>query len=106
MTATTRSPSTTRLGVAKPKLLFFYESASGRCRRTEGHVAQVLQRRGNHDTFDLVRIPVDRRPDLAERFRVERVPTILVVDDRRVQARLEAPRGCRDIREGLLPWLH
>jgi hypothetical protein len=34
------------------------------------------------------------------------VPTLLVVADRRVQGRLEHPRGCRDIEAMLKPWLH
>jgi hypothetical protein len=37
-----------------------------RCRRIDGFIAQVLQRGRNHGTFDLVRVSVDRRPDLAE----------------------------------------
>jgi thioredoxin-like negative regulator of GroEL len=106
MTLASTSPSAARLGVVKPKLLFFFASESGRCRRTEAHVAQVLQRRRNHETFELIRIPVDRRPDLAERFRVDTVPAILVVDDRRVRARLAQPRGCRDIQRLLQPWLN
>jgi hypothetical protein len=32
-----------------------------------GFLAQVLQRRRNHESFDLVRVSVDERPDLAER---------------------------------------
>ncbi|HVV58552.1 MAG TPA: thioredoxin family protein [Gaiellaceae bacterium] len=106
MTNAAHAPTADRLGAAKPKLLFFFASESGRCRRTEAHIAQVLQRRRNHETFDLVRIPVDRRPDLAERFRVERVPAILVVDERRVRARLAEPRGCREIQALLQPWLN
>lgn len=35
---------------AKPKLLF-YSATSGECRRAEGFLAQVLQRRQNHETF-------------------------------------------------------
>jgi hypothetical protein len=60
----------------KPKLVFFYSPQSGRCRRVEGFIAQVLQRRRNHETFELVRVSVDKRPDLADRFGVETVPTI------------------------------
>jgi len=45
-------------------LVFFYSPLSGRCRRVEGFIAQVLQRRRNHDTFELVRVSVDLRPDL------------------------------------------
>ncbi|MFL5912630.1 MAG: thioredoxin family protein [Gaiellaceae bacterium] len=89
----------------RPRLILFYSSVSGRCRRTEGFLAQVLQRRRNHDTFDLVKVPVDRRPDLATRFRVEEVPTLLVVEDRKVRKRIVAPSGCRDLEAALAPWL-
>jgi thioredoxin-like negative regulator of GroEL len=95
-----------RHAAVKPKLLFFFAPDSGRCRRTEAHVAQVLQRRRNHETFDLVRIPVDQRPDLADRFRVDALPALLVVADRRVRARLAVPRGCREIQKLLEPWLN
>ena len=67
-------------------------------------LAQVLQRRANHD-FELVRVPVDERPDLAERFRVETVPTLCVVVDRRLRKRIVAPRGCRELERELAPWL-
>lgn len=92
--------------VAKPKLVFFYSPQSGRCRRVEGFVAQVLQRRRNHETFELVRVPVDRRPDLAERFGVDTVPTICVVENRRLRKRIVAPRGCRELERELAGWLH
>jgi len=93
------------LAAERPRLILFYSSVSGRCRRTEGFLAQVLQRRRNHDTFDLLKIPVDRRPDLATRFRVDEVPTLLVVEDRKVQKRIVAPSGCRDLEAGLAHWL-
>ncbi|HJU37433.1 MAG TPA: thioredoxin family protein [Gaiellaceae bacterium] len=89
-----------------PRLVFFYSPRSGRCRRVEGFIAQVLQRRRNHDTFDLVRISVENRPDLAERFGVEAVPTLCVVEDRRLRKRIVAPRGCRELERELAPWLH
>ena len=89
----------------RPRLILFYSSVSGRCRRTEGFLAQVLQRRRNHDTFDLVKVPVDRRPDIATRFGVEAVPTLLVVEDRKVQKRIVTPNGCRDLESALAPWL-
>ena len=91
--------------IARPRLVFFYSSVSGHCRRTEGYLAQVLQRRRNHDAFELVRVAVDRRPDLAERFRVDAVPTLLVVQERRIVQRIVAPSGCRELTEALQPWL-
>lgn len=92
--------------VAKPKLVFFYSPHSGRCRRVEGFVAQVLQRRRNHETFDLVRVSVERRPDLAERFGIETVPTLCVVEERRLRRRIVGPRGCRELERELAPWLN
>ena len=90
---------------AKPRLVFFYSKQSGRCRRAEGFMAQVLQRRRNHDTFTLYRVDTDDRPELAKRFGVTTLPTLVVVDGKRVSGRLESPRGCRDIEVFLAPWL-
>ena len=89
----------------RPRLVFFCSPLSGRCRRVEGFIAQVLQRRRNHDTFDLVRVSVDRRPDLAEKFRVETVPTICVVVGRKLRRTIVAPRGSRELEQELEPWL-
>lgn len=90
---------------SKPKLVFFHSPQSGRCRRVEGFIAQVLQRRANHDTFDLVRVSVDRRPDLAQKFRVEQVPTICVVEGRKLRKTIAMPRGCRELERELEAWL-
>jgi thioredoxin 1 len=90
---------------ARPRLVFFHSKVCGRCRRVEGFIAQVLQRRGNHGTFVLYPVDVDAHPALAQRFGIAETPTILVVADRRVQSRLSHPRGCRDIEELLKPWL-
>lgn len=89
----------------RPRLVFFYSPLSGRCRRVEGFIAQVLQRRHNHETFDLVRVSVERRPDLAEKFRVQKLPTICVVHGRKLQRRIVSPRGCRELERELEPWL-
>jgi thioredoxin-like negative regulator of GroEL len=89
----------------RPGLVFFYSSRSGACRRTEGFLAQVLQRRRNHGTFRLYRVDQEERPDLVDRFKVERMPTLVVVEGTSVRGRLELPRGCRDIERFLAPWL-
>jgi len=90
----------------KPRLVFFHSAFSGHCRRVEGFLAQVLQRRRNHGTFKLYRVAREERPDLVERFDVEAMPTLVVVEGRQVRARLERPRGCRDIEAFLAPWLN
>lgn len=90
----------------KPGLIFFHSSQSGSCRRVEGFLAQVLQRRRNHGTFKLYRVAKEDRPDLVERFGVDTMPTLVVLDGKAVQAKLEKPRGCRDIESFLAPWLN
>ncbi len=89
----------------RPRLIFFFSPQSGRCRRVEGFIAQVLQRRRNHDTFDVVRVPVDEWPDLVKKFRVDEVPTICVVEDGKFRKRIVAPRGCRELEHELEQWL-
>ena len=89
----------------RPGLVFFYSSRSGTCRRADGFLAQVLQRRRNHGTFELYRIAQEERPDLVERFKIDNMPTLVVVEGNKVRARLEAPRGCREIEKFLAPWL-
>jgi thioredoxin-like negative regulator of GroEL len=89
----------------KPLLLFFYSPTEGYSRRVEAFLAQVLQRRQNHKSFRMSRIDVAERPDLAERFGVSALPSLLVVSDRQVRARIDRPRGCADIKQTLQPWL-
>ena len=94
-----------RVGDQRPCIAFFFSPRSGSCRRCEGFLAQVLQRRRNHDTFRISRVDVDSRPDLAERFSITNVPTICVIERRRVRARVESPTGCAELTAALSPWL-
>jgi hypothetical protein len=65
----------------------------------------VLQRRRNFENFELHRVDANERADLSKRLAVERVPTLVVVEGKRVRARIEEPRGCAEIEETLRPWL-
>ena len=103
--ATRRSVISSASTEQLPGLVFFYSPVSGSCRRVEGFLAQVLQRRRNHGTFKLYRVDEQERPDLVERFGVATMPTLVVVEDKIVRARLERPRGCREIESFLAPWL-
>jgi thioredoxin-like negative regulator of GroEL len=89
----------------QPRLVFFHSSLSGQCRRVEGFLAQVLQRRRNHGTFEVVRVAEEDRPDLLEHFKIQTLPTLVVVQGHAVAGRLEHPRGCREIEGFLAPWL-
>jgi hypothetical protein len=96
----------TSLDRDRPLLLFFTSQTNGRCRRAEGFLAQVLQRRHNHDTFSLRFVEQRVRPDLLVRFQVVKMPTLMVVADKIVRATLVEPHGCEDIQAFLAPWLH
>lgn len=100
---TAQAPARTAV---KPQLVFFFSGSSGRSRRVEGFLAQVLQRRANHDTFRIYRVDSENNAELVERFRVEAIPTLVVVEDKRVRGALPNPRGCREIEAFLTPWLH
>lgn len=88
-----------------PHLLFFRSKTSGPCRKAESMVAHTLQRSRNHESFALHPVDVDERPDLASRFAVNVVPTLLILVDGRVRGRLENVRKGSDIRTLLEPWL-
>jgi thioredoxin-like negative regulator of GroEL len=97
---------TRRAGPDRPTLRLFYSPTSGPSRRVEGFLAQVLQRRQNHRTFELQRVNCDKQPDLVERYAVTQMPTLIVIEGRRVLGRLEGSCGCREIEKLLEPWLN
>ena len=66
----------------QPRLVFFHSSLSGHCRRVEGFLAQVLQRRRNHGTFNVVLLP-KRSPDRSK-VRIRRLKPRVVVENKAV----------------------
>jgi thioredoxin-like negative regulator of GroEL len=79
---------------ALPLLVFFATRTSGPARRMESLLAHIARK--ERDRLRVTRIDVEARPDLAERFRVETVPTIVLIKDKRAVGRIEgrasAPR--------------
>jgi thioredoxin-like negative regulator of GroEL len=105
MSSVARSATGRQAADARPLLLYFSSTRSGPCRRIEGFVDQVLQARRNHSTFRRRVVDVDREPELAERFAVAELPTIVVLEDGRVVRRLEGKVGVPQLREALGAWL-
>ena len=95
----------TRVPVEKPGLVFFFSATSGASRRAEGFLAQVLQRRGNHRTFQVHHIDADKHTELATRLEVTDTPTLVIVDGGQIRGRVTKPSGCREIEQLLSPWL-
>jgi hypothetical protein len=71
----------------------------------DGLLATVLQGQRNHETFLFQRVIVEEHSELAERFRVNGVPTLFVIEHNRVQARIEYPCSRRELESALQPWL-
>jgi thioredoxin-like negative regulator of GroEL len=90
---------------AAARLLYFSSARSGPARRVEAFVDQVMQERQNHQAFRRYTIDVESQPHLAERFHVNVVPTILVIDDRKVVRRIEGRVSVPELRRQLSPWL-
>ncbi len=101
----TRTNGASGSATARPQLLLFHSQVSGRCRRVDGFLAQVLQRRANHATFELERIEAEEKPDVHESFGIDALPTLVVVEEGRIRGRIVDPGGCKAIERFLAPWL-
>ena len=71
---------------ARPLLVFFYSERSGPARRMESLLAHLARK--ERERLRLRRVDVDLRPDLAARFKVDEVPTLVLVKGKRVAERL------------------
>jgi len=81
-----------------------------RADRGEDHLGTALRDAGQDVTQEVHPAPLpggaeEDRPDLVERFGITTMPTLVVVEGKTVRAKLERPRGCREIESFLAPWL-
>jgi len=72
---------------AKPLLVFFRSERSGPSRRMESLLAHLARK--ERARLRVMRVDVDQQPDLARRFKVMGVPTLVLVKGKRVVDRLE-----------------
>ena len=87
----------------RPQLVFFTNERSGPARRMESLLAHLARK--ERERLRVTRVDVDERPDLASRFHVETVPTLVLVKNRRVAARLEGRASAPRIERTLAPHL-
>ena len=78
-------------------LVFFSALRSGPARRMESLIAQ-LARKERH-RLSVQRVDVEEQPELAKRFRVRKVPTLVLVKGKRTVARLEGRANAAEIDE-------
>lgn len=88
---------------SKPLLVFFRSEKSGPARRMESLLAHLARK--ERERLVVKQVDVDARPELAERFSVAHVPTLVLVKDRRIVARLEGRASQPKIERMLEPYL-
>jgi thioredoxin-like negative regulator of GroEL len=86
-----------------PLLAFFTDPRSGPARRMESLLAHLARK--ERGRLRLRRVDVERNPELAQRLRVEVVPTLLLIKDKRVVGRLEGRVSAPRIERMLEPHL-
>ena len=87
----------------RPLLVFFWSERSGPARRMESLLAHL--ERKERDRLRVRRVDVDVSPEIAERFRVTVVPTLVLVKDKRVVSRLDGRTSAPKIEAMLEPHL-
>lgn len=88
---------------AKPLLVFFCSATSGPARRMESLLAHLARK--ERERLVVKRVDVERRPELAAQFSISEVPTLILLKDRRVVARLEGRASAPKIERMLEPHL-
>jgi thioredoxin-like negative regulator of GroEL len=87
----------------RPLLVFFWSERSGPARRMESLLAH-LQRK-ERERLRVRRVDVDAQPELARKFEVTVVPTLVLVKERRVVSRLDGRTSAPKIEAMLEPHL-
>ncbi|MEN3342176.1 MAG: thioredoxin 1 [Actinomycetota bacterium] len=72
---------------AAPLLVFFTSRQSGPARRMESLLAHIARK--ERERLRVKRVDVEELPDVSERFGVSDVPSLVLVKDRRIVARLD-----------------
>jgi thioredoxin-like negative regulator of GroEL len=87
----------------RPLLIFFGASHSGPARRMESLVAHLARK--ERARLRVTQVDVNEQPELAERFRVDTVPTLALIKEKRVVGRLEGRVSAPRIERMLEPHL-
>ena len=88
---------------AKPLLVFFSSERSGPARRMESLLAHLARK--ERTRLRVMRVDVDEQPDLAARFRIADVPTLVLVKGKRAVDRIEGRASAPAIETMLAPHL-
>ena len=75
------------MGRDLPTLVFFTAETSGPARRMESLLAHVARR--DRERLKVRRVDADRHPKLVEKFAVATIPSLVLVVDKKVVARID-----------------
>ena len=89
--------------VERPLLVFFWSERSGPARRMESLLAHL--ERKERQRLRVRRVDVDTNPELAERFKVDIIPTLILVKNRKAVSRLDGRTSAPRIEAMLEPHL-
>ncbi|HVM68551.1 MAG TPA: thioredoxin family protein [Gaiellaceae bacterium] len=87
----------------RPLLVFFWSERSGPARRMESLLAHLARK--ERARLRVRRVDVDASPELAERFKVDTIPTLVLVKDKKAVARIDGRTSAPRIETMLEPHL-
>ncbi|HEV8602416.1 MAG TPA: thioredoxin family protein [Gaiellaceae bacterium] len=89
--------------VRRPLLVFFSTWRSGSARRMDSLLAHLARK--ERSRLRVTQVDVERRPEIAKRFKVRRVPTLVLIKGKRAVARLEGRAKAAEIEQMVGPHL-
>lgn len=78
-------------------LVFFSALRSGPARRMDSLLAQLARKERRR--LSVTRVDVEERPELAKRFKVRQIPTLVLVKGKRAVDRLEGKANAAEIED-------
>jgi len=88
---------------ARPLLVFFSSQRSGPARRMESLLAHLARK--ERFRLRVMRVDVDEQPEVAERFMIADVPTVVLVKGKRIVGRIEGRASAPAIESMIEPHL-
>ena len=88
---------------AQPLLVFFWSERSGPARRMESLLAHLARK--ERTRLRVMRVDVEEKPELAERFGVPRLPALVLVKEKRIVDRIDGRASAPEIEHMLAPHL-
>ncbi len=88
---------------ARPLLVFFTSAKSGPARRMESLLAHLARK--ERQRLRTAKVDVENRPDLAAKFKIDAVPTLVLVKGKRAIARIDGRASAPRIEQMLDPHL-